>query len=106
MLAAGMPVEVQVALITAASAVALSIVTGVLTLLNKRSASRVEDKIGDPNGQGNVVQMLERILSGQTGQDHRLAELEGGHNMMRRDVDRLAGKVDVLERHAIPPRQE
>lgn len=33
--------------------------------------------IGEPNGKGNVVQMMEALLSGQAGQDKRLASLEG-----------------------------
>lgn len=47
-------------------------------------AKRVETAIGQPNGQGNVVQMLQtvigqqaQLLDGQTGQDARLAVIEG-----------------------------
>lgn len=34
---------------------------------------RLSSKIGTPNGQGNVVEMLQKILAGQTDQDSRLA---------------------------------
>ena len=33
-------------------------------------------RIGTPNGHGNLVEMMERLLSGQTGQDSRLAVIE------------------------------
>jgi hypothetical protein len=43
----------------------------------KREISReLEQRVGTPNGKGNVVEMLERLLTGQTGQDNRLARIE------------------------------
>lgn len=46
---------------------------------------QVRHRIGTPNGQGNVIEMLERLLAGQTGQDARLASLE--HRVGRIEVN-------------------
>jgi hypothetical protein len=63
----------------------------------RRNAKQARQAIGEPNGDGTVVQMCERILAGQAGQDNRIARLEGGQHVIREDVARLAGRVDVLE---------
>jgi hypothetical protein len=92
---------VQVAGITAAG---LVLAASVPTWLTVRSARRtrkrtesIDEKIGEPNGHGNMVEMLTTILNGQAGQDNRIAHLEGGQHQIRQDVARLAGRVDVLE---------
>lgn len=68
-------------LVAVITSIASPIVVG---LLARRGAKRTADaltetldaKVGTPNGKGNVVQMLERLLNGQTGQDSRIAVLE------------------------------
>lgn len=62
------------------------------------SADVMAERIGTPNGEGNVVQMLERILRGQTGQDSRLARLEERANHTVEVVGRLEHRLDELER--------
>lgn len=37
---------------------------------------RISRAVGTPNGNGNLVEMMEALLTGQTGQDVRLAKLE------------------------------
>lgn len=69
-------VEVQVAAVGAVGVATASALAAIPGVLAKRSSARLEDKLGEPNGKGNVVQMLERLLSGQTGQDNRLARIE------------------------------
>ncbi len=64
----------------------------------RHTAADAASRIGEPNGHGNVVEMLERILAGQVGQDNRIARLEGGQHEIRQDVARLTGRVDVIER--------
>jgi hypothetical protein len=63
----------------------------------RRNAKLARQSIGEANGDGTVVQMCERILAGQAGQDNRIARLEGGQHTIREDVARLTGRVDVLE---------
>jgi hypothetical protein len=63
----------------------------------RRNAKQARQSIGEANGAGTVVQMCERILAGQAGQDNRIARLEGGQHTIREDVARLTGRVDVLE---------
>ncbi len=55
------------------------------------TAADAANRIGKVNGEGNVIQMLERvldsnqrILAGQVGQDNRIASLEGDHRPGRR----------------------
>lgn len=47
-------------------------------------------RIGTPNGKGNAIQMLETIVSGQAGQDNRLAKLETTVGALRTDVGVLS----------------
>ncbi len=76
MLLADVPVEVQVAALGTLGLVAAAGLGAIPSIMAKRAGEKAVDAIGTPNGQGNVVQMLERILAGQTGQDNRLARLE------------------------------
>lgn len=62
-------------------------------------AEQAHEAIGSPNGQGNVVEMLERLLAGQTGQDARLARLEGQRAEDRERLGRMEGRLDQLESH-------
>lgn len=59
----------------------------------------VRDRIGTPNGQGNVVEMMERLLAGQAGQDNRIARLEG--NDLQRSIQVTAHdeRIRRLEQH-------
>jgi len=98
-------VEVQQAVVAAGGAVAVAVVASVPAVLAKRSAGRAEArtedldaKIGTPNGDGDVVQMLTTLIRGQAEDTHRIARLEGGQHDLRTDVAHLNGRVDVLER--------
>lgn len=51
-----------------------------------------ERRIGTPNGHGNVVEMSEKLLAGQAGQDSRLAVLE------RESIRQAAAQKDQGER--------
>ena len=55
---------------------ATAAVAGVDAAYEANAARDVRDRIGTPNGQGNVVEMMERLLAGQAGQDNRIARLE------------------------------
>lgn len=46
-------------------------------------------RVGSPNGHGNVMEMLERLLHGQASQDQRLAELEANDNRMASQIGRV-----------------
>lgn len=71
---------VTIAVIAAAPAT-LAAVLAYATALRTKSA------VGTPNGSGNVTQMLERLLAGQTGQDVRLAVLERRTNTIDQRLD-------------------
>ncbi len=73
---ATVPVEVQVAALGTLGLVAAAGLGAIPSIMAKRAGEKAAEAIGTPNGQGNVVQMLERILSGQAGQDRRIARLE------------------------------
>jgi hypothetical protein len=79
--------EVLVALVSGMALI------GVALVQTMRRATTTANRIGEPNGEGNVVQMLERILHGQTGQDVRLARLEHRAN---ETVELVAGLEDRL----------
>lgn len=76
--------------------IAVAAITGVSAIASARYAaavrSEIKSRVGSPNGNGNVVEMLEKILNGQTGQDSRLAahddrlaRLEGNVQAIRQD---------------------
>jgi hypothetical protein len=88
--------EVQVAALSAV-AVVLAAAVGTFGEIIRRQAKATRQSVGEANGDGTVVQMCERILAGQAGQDNRIARLEGGQHEIREDVARLSGRVDVLE---------
>lgn len=46
-------------------------------------------RVGTPNGQGNLVEMMERLLVGQARQDERLADLERQQNRTASHVGRI-----------------
>lgn len=52
--------------------------------------------IGEPNGHGNLVQMAEKLLAGQAGQDRRLAKLEHGQAEHAQRLDRVERQVSDL----------
>ena len=64
--------------------------------LANRSRRDVRERIGTPNGHGNVVQMMERLLSGQTAQDTRLAGHDGTIAAVIAQVSELASSVVEL----------
>lgn len=89
----------------AAVAVVVAVVSAVIGPLvvakaNER-AKRIEAAIGNPNGHGDIVQMMEKLLHGQTGQDTRLAAIEGrlakGDERMVRLGTRLSTQGDQLD---------
>ena len=64
--------------------------------LAHRSRRDVRDRIGNPNGHGSVVQMMERLLSGQTSQDARLAGHDSTIAAVIAQVSELAAAVVEL----------
>ena len=64
--------------------------------LANRSHRDVRERIGTPNGHGNVVQMMERLLSGQTSQDARLAGHDSTIAAVIAQVSELAASVVEL----------
>jgi len=127
--------EVIVALIAAAAVVLAATVPTFITARHARrraavavavavdTAQETQDRIGTPNGQGNVVQMLERVLAtqaellgttaellgGQAAQDRRIAGVERGQLRTVAAARRVEGRLGTLEAHLIttkPPPQE
>ena len=53
----------------------------------------MQKRVGQPNGKGNLTQMLETLLTGQTGQDSRLAvhdtKITANEDAIRAYGDRL-----------------
>ena len=87
--------------ISVASIAAFS--SAVSAWLANRSHRDVRDRIGNPNGHGNVVQMIERLLSnqtsllsGQTSQDARLAGHDSTIAAVIAQVSELAASVVEL----------
>ena len=62
----------------------------------------VRDRIGTPNGQGNVVEMMELLLAGQTGQDTRIARLEGTQVQHGIDLAAHDERLRLLEHPPTP----
>lgn len=54
----------------------------------RATAEQTQERIGSPNGHGDLVTMMERLLAGQVGQDNRLGRIE--HRLSRGD-ERMGG---------------
>lgn len=56
--------------------VKIATITAVLgpVMLAMVTRREIKSRVGTPNGQGNVVEMLEKLIESQAGQDRRLAE--------------------------------
>ena len=84
---------VYVALI---GAIVTPIVTGALA---RRGTKReLENRVGTPNGHGNVVEMLERLVTGQAGQDNRLARLERGQLEHESRIRSIEARHETLDK--------
>ncbi|MCB1272265.1 MAG: hypothetical protein KDB31_12630 [Microthrixaceae bacterium] len=58
---------------------------------------RMRQTIGTPNGQGNVVEMLERLLEDQAGQDRRLADIETRQNNAEGRLNHIDDRLRSIE---------
>lgn len=84
---------VYVALIGAIVAPAASMV------LTRRGTKReLEQRVGTPNGHGNVVEMLERLVTGQAGQDNRIAKLERGQLDHESRIRSIEARHEILDK--------
>lgn len=73
----------------------------VVALLNRHEVRRrigdMNDRIGEPNGSGNVVQMLETVIAGQTTQDVRLSGLESRTAAVEQRVGQVEHRLDQMD---------
>ena len=58
---------------------------------------RMRQTIGTPNGQGNVVEMLEWLLEDQAGQDRRLADIETRQNNAEGRLNHIDWRLRSIE---------
>lgn len=91
--------DVFVAIVTTIGVLGAAAI-GALGEAIRRNARATRDAVGEPNGQGNVVQMCEQILAGQAGQDRRLATLEERSLANTNRLDGHARRLTALERGA------
>lgn len=88
-------------LVVSAVGLSVAVIATAVAALAKRSSDSVGDDIrewvGTPNGHGNVVAMLERVLAGQTGQDARLARLEAWQAEVRDGLRRHGERIGAVE---------
>jgi len=82
-------------------AVVSAVIGPVIVAKANERAKRIEAALGTPNGHGDIVQMMEKLLHGQTGQDARLAQIEHrmskGDERMIRLGTRLSSQGDQLD---------
>lgn len=93
-------------MITAIVAICVALITTVggviVALIQARKTDRIGEKIGTPNGQGNLVQMAEQLLAGQADQDQRLAAIEarlGRGDTRLIEIDRRLSQIDGGHTH-------
>lgn len=78
---------VAIALVTAGGAVLVAAITGTFAFLTGR---KTKQAIGTPNGQGTVVQMLEKVIRSQGAHDERFEQLE----LEFRSLDKRMGALE------------
>lgn len=96
-------VAIVVAIVAAAGSVGAAWAANAARRQVGHAAEDLRDRIGEPNGKGNVVQMLTTLLNGQAGQDNRIARLEGVQVQHGIDIAALQQRLHVLERRGDPP---
>lgn len=71
------------------TAVVVALITAVVgpLMLAWYTTRQLRSRVGTPNGQGTVVQMVERLLAGQVTQDIRIGRLESCMNDLRSKRD-------------------
>ena len=79
--------EVEIALIGAAAVVAAALIAATPAMISRR--------IGKPNGNGTVVEMLTRLLGLAEDHGQRITELERSHDRLHDDVLDIRRRVTV-----------
>lgn len=85
---------VQAALVTTLGAVLVAGIAGVVKVI--LGVRDLRSAVGTPNGHGDLVQMAEALLSGQAGQDRRLAKLETGQAEHAARIDQVEQTLSTL----------
>jgi hypothetical protein len=82
------------------------LISSIPALFARKASNNLADRVGQPNGRGNVMQILHQLLDGQARQDERqarsderLAAAEQQGIKLTADMGRLEGRVTALERH-------
>lgn len=77
-----------------------AVVTPVVTSVVARRGTKreLEQRVGTPNGHGNVVEMFERLVTGQAGQDNRLAKLERGQLDHEGRIRSIEARHEILDK--------
>lgn len=77
--------------------IAVTAISGVVAA-GFKFAVDIRARLGDPNGNGDIVKMLTRLIDGQAGQDLRLAKLEHGQAEHGERISRIERQLhDVLD---------
>ena len=72
----------------------------IVALIGLREVKR---RVGTPNGQGNVIEMLDQLLAGQAIQDGRLVTIEQRLNHGDERFTNIEGRLTSIERK--PPEE-
>ena len=84
---------IVVAFITMIGGVAVALIQSKKAATESRAVSA---KIGNPNGKGNVVQMLERLIHGQGAQDEQLKSINTRLDKGDRRFQHIEGEISEL----------
>ena len=84
---------IAVAFITMIGGVAVALIQSKKAANESRAMSA---KIGTPNGKGNVVQMLERLIHGQGAQDEQLKSINTRLDKGDRRFQHIEGEISEL----------
>lgn len=87
--------EALAAIVAAAIGGWVALIVGGLKLWGE--FTRVRSALGQPNGDGSLVDMAQQLLRGQTGQDSRLASLERGQIDQARQLDVVDTRLEHVD---------
>lgn len=89
--------EVEIAAIVTGGGVVTAIITGWLGLLTKKTSKRLDQKVGNPNGYGDITTMLEIVLENTKSLGARMDSYERESRIRGITLSRLTKTVRQIE---------
>lgn len=89
--------DVEVAIVSAIGGTAVAAMTAVSAYINKRGTKQLDQKVGNPNGYGNISTMLELVIDNVKSLHARMDALETERRIHIMTAQRMAESIKSIE---------